>query len=254
MTESSKSGRINESSTNSRVKTVLAVFVVAAGVVILVMLGFWQLERGAEKRNIKMEYDSRINKTPLEDLSMMLDVDRFEFFRVSVTGVYIPGRQIFLDNRILNGQPGFDVITPLRITGTNMHVLVNRGWIPWGQDRNNPPQVETPEGSQHIEGVLKHPADDYYTLEETSPTIDQVIWQNLDVAQYRKITGFTLQDMIIRLSPESDAGGFVREWPGYDSKWIARHRGYAIQWFSLAFVLVIVSIATLVRRKRTVDN
>ena len=48
-----------------------------------------------------------------------------------------------------------------------------------------------------------------------------------------------MQPLVLELDP-AGGGGFVRAWPAYEDSWIQRHHGYALQWFSLALVLLVV--------------
>ena len=58
------------------------------------------------------------------------------------------------------------------------------------------------------------------------------------------------KSVVLDLDPADSSGsGFVRAWPGYEDAWIARHRGYALQWFSLAIVLVIIYVVLQVRTR-----
>ncbi|KAA3625031.1 MAG: SURF1 family protein [Proteobacteria bacterium] len=233
------------------VATFAALFGLVAGLTLLVSLGFWQLERGAEKAAIRAEYESRTAMPPIRMRAERIDPELFEFYRVEVEGVYRPEYQVLVDNRIRNGRPGYGVITPLRLSGSDMHVLVDRGWIPWNADRTVLPDVPTPEGMQHVSGVLKRPPTDYYTLEKSKPGVADAVWQNLDLDHYRNVKSIKLQDLVVLLSPESGAGGFARNLPEYTDDWVARHRGYAVQWFGLAGVLLIVFLVLAMRRDRT---
>lgn len=227
---------------------------VALMLYLLISLGFWQLQRGAEKAAIKADYEARVDRDPVALEGAMLDPERFEFYPVDVLGEYVPEHQILVDNRIRNGRPGYGVITPFRLSGSNMHVLVDRGWIPWNPDRSVLPDVPTPAGRQRVTGILKLPARDFYTLEGSRPGSDQRVWQNLDMDHYRQLKDFELQELIILLSPESPAGGFERDLPNYPDQWIARHRGYALQWFGLALVLVIACSILVLRSRRGADD
>jgi surfeit locus 1 family protein len=56
---------------------------------------------------------------------------------------------------------------------------------------------------------------------------------------------------VLRLSAK-ESGGFVRQWPLPGGQAVNRHRGYALQWFAMALVLVGVFLA-MVRRERKSD-
>lgn len=216
---------------------------------VLLSLGFWQLQRGAEKATMKAAYEQRIAEAPIEVGSRLLSESSFEFFRAQITGEYEPQNQIFEDNRIHSGRPGYHVFTPFQIAGTEVRILVNRGWIPWGTDLTRAPDIETPTGEVALSGTLKAPTRGFFTLEDKKPVAQVKIWQNLDLEHYQSLHDFALQPMVLLLSPKSPYGGFIREWPVYTDTWIARHRGYAIQWFAMALVLVVVFLWATIKRK-----
>jgi surfeit locus 1 family protein len=227
----------------------LLVALVVAALAVLISLGMWQLRRAAEKAAIRDAFETRSAAAPLRLGAERLDPVEHEFFRVAAKGTWQPRDQILIDNQVRQGQPGYRVMTPLKLKGADMSVLVDRGWIPWGPSRQVVPMAPAPEGEVTVEGLLRLPATDFYTLEKSAPGPGQPVWQNLDMARYRELTGLVLQDLIVVMSPESGGGGFARDWPKYTDAWIARHRGYALQWFGLAAVLVVVVVAAVLRRR-----
>lgn len=220
---------------------------VCVGTAILLHLGFWQLERGTEKQAIKEALDSRIDQEPLKLRGQQLDVAKDQFYRAEVSGFFEHQREVLIDNRIVNGQGGLNVITPLKIDGIERRVLVNRGWIPWSFDRTRYAEYERPMERVVLSGLLVHPAQDYYSLDSSLPDPKQKVWQNLDLSFFEPLRGIQVEPLVLWL-PEDPASGFRREWPQYNDEWAARHRGYALQWFGMAAVLVIIYLVALVRR------
>ncbi len=226
-------------------------FAVIAGLFCgLLSLGFWQLQRGAEKAQIQEAYQTRTKEPALAVQSTLLDPQSFEYYRAQASGTWDARQTILIDNRIVDGRPGYHVITPLVVDGIGTRLLVNRGWIPWPADRGNPPTIEAPRGTVAVTGLLKKPADDFYTLESEPPRLDQPVWQNLDMQAFRDQVEYPLQPMILLLDADAD-GGYLRRWPVVKDEWIARHRGYALQWFGLAAALLVLSILLLVRSTRS---
>jgi surfeit locus 1 family protein len=75
----------------------------------------------------------------------------------------------------------------------------------------------------------------------------QLVWQNMDMARYRAAVPFPVQPVVVLLDPESNAGGFTREWSRLNAG-IAVHQGYAFQWFMLAVGLVVIYFFMSLRR------
>ena len=68
-----------------------------------------------------------------------VEAREFEFRRVEARGAYVPDSTVLLDNRIHAGRVGYEVVMPLRLGDSRMHVLVNRGWIAGTGDRTRLP-------------------------------------------------------------------------------------------------------------------
>jgi surfeit locus 1 family protein len=218
---------------------------------LLISLGFWQLNRAHEKLTIQRAFLERGSAEPVALGNELLDPTQHHFRRAEAHGVFEPQFQILLDNRVHRGRAGYHVLTPLRVDGSNTRILVDRGWISWGDDRQRLPEIDTPTTRLRVTGRLIRPHDTYFTLQDDSAlTGVGTVWQNLDLDRYRKLVGVPMQPLVLNLDAgDPQVGGFVREWPTYHDAWIDRHRGYAFQWFSLAAALVIIYIVVNIRRR-----
>jgi surfeit locus 1 family protein len=160
-----------------------------------------------------------------------------------------------LDNRVHHGIAGFFVITPLRLSSSDVRVMVNRGWLPWGETRDPLPTIEMPQGMQKITGIATVPSEQTFTLGEPGPLrkSQPSLWPYLNFERFRKEVPFPVQPVVVLLSPESDAGGFTREWSRLEAG-IAVHQGYAFQWFALAAGMLFIFILLSRRTKVPRDN
>lgn len=109
-------------------------------------LGNWQSERAQSKRALQARYDMALTPPPLHMGIAALALEDVLYHRVEVEGEFDPANTILLDNRVYNGAAGYHVLTPLKIAGSSLSVLVNRGWIAPGPLRANPPVPVTPVG------------------------------------------------------------------------------------------------------------
>lgn len=229
--------------------------VTAALLTAFVGLGLWQLDRAAQKREIQERFEQQTRMPPVELDGGRLDPQAWDFRRVSVRGEYESGYQILLDNKIYRGQAGYHVLTPLRISGSQQRILVNRGWVSWGADRRRLPEAPAASGEVVLSGRLRMPQTGYFTLEKQLPTALGSVWQGLDLAHYAEVAGIPVLPVILELAPAAeDPAGLVRSWPEYRDSWIARHHGYALQWFSLAAALVVIYLAVNIRRPGAGDR
>lgn len=188
-------------------------------------LGHWQLGRAEEKRAKQADFDVAATLPALEIAA--LPVSAPPFSRVRVTGQFAAAYQVYLDNRLLQGQPGYHVIVPLAYPGGV--VLVNRGWLAAASDRAIRPDAPLISQRVTLEGLLV-PAQSRY-LELSEQGVTGSVWQNLSLARYRDWYRGDLPDrMLLQTSPADD--GLLRDWPRPDSG-VERHRGYAVQWFAM---------------------
>ncbi len=208
---------------------------------LFVYLGYWQLQRADEKRQLQEEYDTRASDAVVKIEPRVQRAEDLRFYRVTVKGHYETDYQILVDNRVHHGVAGYYVVTPLHIEGGKVRVLVNRGWIPLGESREHLPRIDTPEGPQVVDGIAAVPATHFFRLAEEAPMSDdgQTVWQHLDLKRYAASVPFPLQPVVILLDSASPAGGFTREWRRLDTG-IVVHQGYAFQWFALAAALLMI--------------
>lgn len=199
-------------------------------------LGQWQLNRASQKAALQASLDRQAAQPVLAnaDLAEATDFAAFKDRRVQLTGQWQAAQTVYLDNRPMNQRPGFWVMTPLQLDGSDKAVLVQRGWIPRDfQDRSRLAPIETPIGTFRLQGRMAPAPGKLY---EFSGAQAGPIRQNLDIAAFRLETGLPLlQAVVIQDGPASD--GLLREWPAPDAG-LDRHYGYAFQWFGLCALVV----------------
>ena len=162
--------------------------------------------------------------------------------RVSVAGSFVTQHTVFLDNKIRHKQPGYEVVTPLRLEGSAEHVLVNRGWVAAPPTRDVLPAVRTPPGTVRVEGVALERLPRLLAKGEAKGKVRQT----LDVEGFAAETGLALQRRIIEQhSPADD--GLLREWARPDAG-VEKHESYALQWYSLAALAAILGVVFSFRK------
>lgn len=214
-----------------------------------VALAFWQIDRAQEKRELQSQYDRRASDPPIPLGNARRSVKELQFFRVQARGTYENEYQILWDNRIHHGVAGYHVITPFRIAGGETRVLVNRGWVPMGPDREHPPATNPPRGTVTITGIAVVPRPEF-SLGDLDPLNRRgvTVWQWLDLDRYKRTVGWPMEPIVILLDPQSP-GGYVREWERLDTG-VAMHEGYAFQWFMLAATTLVLYVVLMMREVR----
>ena len=158
----------------------------AVAMVVALSLGNWQVRRAEEKQALQARSDHRGRGATLQVSSRRVEVTDVEYARVSMRGGFLPQHTILIDNRVHQGVVGYDVLTPVRIEGGELCVLVNRGWIAAGPRRDVLPKFPTPAGPQSIEGIAVDPGGRYFEFgadhaagKKTAAAVEPV-WQNLN--------------------------------------------------------------------------
>ncbi|HKC30119.1 MAG TPA: SURF1 family protein [Burkholderiales bacterium] len=217
----------------------LAAAACAAGIA----LGSWQARRGEEKRALGAELDQALKAAPIEISTTPVENKNLILKRVAARGEFVAERTLFLDNKIRHGRVGYEVITPFRLSRSALHVLVNRGWVEASPSRDVLPQVRTPAGETRVEGLALERLPHALQLKENT---QGRVRQNVDLGAFAADTGLALQPIVIE--QRSDSGdALLREWPRPDAG-IERHEGYALQWYSLAALAVVLALVLSFRR------
>lgn len=209
------------------------------GIALGLRLGLWQWERGEQRTALHESTQARGRMPPLGAGDLPADPGELEPLLqrpVVLRGEWVAGRTVFLDNRQMNGVPGFYVVTPLKVQGTGAVVLVQRGWVQRNFERREAlPSVQTPAGVVEVRGRLAPPPAKLYDFdtEEKGP-----IRQNLDLTRFRAETGLPLAPFSVQQSgPASE--GLLRQWPQAGSG-AEKNYGYAFQWWAIAAVIAIL--------------
>lgn len=225
---------------------------------VLVTLGFWQLGRAAEKRDMQAMYAERAKRPPLtldaERWAMIYAGDEtggLTYRRVEMRGRFDGARQYLLDNRTRNGIAGFEVLTAFTPEGAAGGLMVNRGWVALQESRAALPEVSVPAGSLRITGFVDAARKPLPLLGESGYEGGKwpKIVQRIDLEEMAKGLGYPLLPVVVLLNEDAPAG-FARDWKPYYGIPASRHQGYAVQWFALAMALVIIYLVVNTRRIR----
>lgn len=212
-------------------------------------LGRWQLNRADEKREM-IETQLRRAAEPVVELPARLeDPVEWRYRKVRFAATPLAARQFLLDNQTREGRVGFNVLTAFKAADGGL-VLVDRGWIPLGADRSDPPEVSISEIPMQLEGSIYVPYGKPFALggiddgEFGWPRIIQF----LDFETLGRRLGAPLRPFIVRLAPSSPHG-YLRTWR-ITSVSPDKHLAYAFQWFALSAATFAVFFVLAMRRRR----
>lgn len=215
---------------------------------VLIGLGFWQLSRMEQKQ---LEQASRVEKMSLPPLELTGSdqVQRdVEFRQVSVHGRFDSRYTIYIDNKVHNGQVGYQIVMPLQLAGTDEAILVNRGWIKAAQTRDVLPGVPPTPGEVKVTGMAKVATKDVASLGLANRAGDSwpalVRW--VDIQELQADIPYKLMPFVL-LETSGTNDGLLREWR-FSGSPPEKNLSYAVQWFSLAAALLIIYVVVNTHR------
>lgn len=214
----------------------------------LLALGFWQLDRADQKRKLINQYRGDKGSVVIRLNAGMRSAGDLEYQLASSVGHYDSAHQLLLDNRVHEGQAGYQVLTPFILRNSEVAVLVNRGWLPLGRSRDQLPDVAVSETQRTVTGRLKLPPAEVFMLGEEEPRqawpyrVQRIHIQSLSEELQRVLLPFVL------LLDNDQPDGYLRDWQPMVGFGPERNVGYAVQWFGLAAALMIVYLTVNSRR------
>jgi surfeit locus 1 family protein len=205
-----------------------------AGSLLTFRLGFWQLDRAAQKLAWQSSIAERGQLPALQTQDLAAAGADAQLNRhVHLRGHWLADKTVFLDNRPMQGRVGFFVVTPLQLEGRSQAVLVQRGWAPRdAQDRSRLPPAPTPAGLVEVEGRLAASPSRLY---EFSTAASGPIRQNIAVDSFAPDIDLLPLTVVQLASATED--GLLRDWPAVDAG-LQKNYGYAFQWFALCALIL----------------
>lgn len=214
---------------------------------LFVSLGFWQLDRAAQKEDLERLFAADAAYEALSEVD-----DPVPFQRLRTRGRYLTDRQILIDNIVRDGRLGYLVITPLEVQFGEPLLLVNRGFVDRASLDNrgiklnvqaerievrglagNLPRVGIRGGAGFESAGAEWPRIAVYpTLEEAAAELDS-----------------ELMPWVLLLGPE-EPNGFGRDWQPAQSGPMT-HYGYAFQWFAMAVAVIAIAVWQLAKSRRS---
>jgi len=206
---------------------------------VVISLGFWQLDRAEEKRQLQDLFEHRQLAGPvaLEALNTQADL---RYQPVTLRGEFVNEKAVLLDNRIYQGRFGYEIITPFRLVDSKTMVLVNRGWLEGDISRRSLPAIKAIAGEIALIGEVYVPQGDVMLLADESASGWPRVMQSLNIEALQKEFEQTLFPYSVRIKQISAAS--------YTPNWVVvnlqpeKHTGYAVQWFAMAVALLVIGL------------
>jgi surfeit locus 1 family protein len=209
-------------------------------------LGFWQIQRADEKTNMLIAQKRQQSLKPVQWTKEHKLPLQYE--RIQLEGNYLP--QVFLlDNQHYQHQFGYDALSPLELADGSV-IMIDRGWIHGDNTRRIFPKVKIPKDLVQLHGSVYFPSKNQWVLGLVLEKKENktVILERFDEQLVSQLLQKAVYPFIIRLDKQ-DTHGFVREWETVSMP-PQRHLAYAVQWFAMAGVLLIIFVALNLKKKK----
>ena len=213
---------------------------VIVGMIILVRLGFWQLDRRDQRLAYNGMVVERWKQEPynLNSSSLPDDLSELNFRRVQIEGEFDYNNEILLKNQTVNGSPGVILVTPL-VYKQGQAVLVSRGWVP--QRASSPEEAAQFVEPEHVPVIgVVHESELLPSGEAPPvPTSSRREWFRIYIDAIQPQMPYTLMPVFIEQMPEEGRSANAlpfREEPWRQLKDPGMHLSYAIQWFLFSVI------------------
>ena len=210
---------------------------------LMVALGFWQLQRASEKAELSAAWEVRQQQAPVP-VAELWDAPgtALAYLPVSLRGSFLEEEYFLLDNRILGGRFGYEVLGIMRLEGSGGLVLVNRGWIAGDPARLELPEVPPVDGQVVVAGtVYVAPGVPYLLVEQQLQPGWPKLLQAIEMDKVSPALGRLADDPVfpypVRLA-QGQPGALAVDWQVVNVS-PDKHRAYAVQWFTMAAVLLM---------------
>ena len=208
----------------------------------LILLGNWQMARLVWKTELIERIETRLAAPimPLPPAAKWPSLEQalYEYRRVQLTGRFDHSKEQYWYARSKQGAVGVHVITPFQLTD-GASVLVNRGFVP--QEKRDPKTRLSGQikGQVQLSGLLHWSGQRKWFNPPDEP--EHNFWFVRDVAGMAKNIGLQAAPFFVDVD-NMPAPAFYA-WPLGGQTHIDlpnRHLGYALTWYGLALVLVII--------------
>jgi cytochrome oxidase assembly protein ShyY1 len=241
--------RLKLLSISFKFKGLIVLIVTIACMALTAALGIWQWSRAQHKWALEESVEQMRTLPALTQEAYLALSDPLQALhrRVMLQGTWMPEETLFLDNRPMNSQAGFWVITPFKLNASES-VLVQRGWIPRNAyDRTQLPPFETPLGEESIEVRISEGPSQMFDLgepqQEGFKSIEDArslhIRQNVEIHAFAKERGLKLMGHVIQIG--SNSQGLLRDW-AVPASTAYKNVGYTVQWFAMSLMMAALYI------------
>lgn len=221
--------------------------IAVAAAALFVRFGLWQVGRLRERQARNAVIAEQQRSTPIPLAALPRDTAAAHYRPATVSGQFDYEHELVVTSRTRRGSPGVDLITPVRIAGTDTAVLVNRGWV-YSPDGGTVDRARWREGDRaRVTGYVEMYSPD---AGATRTAVDPRIVRRVSRQEIAAKVPYPVAPYyLVSLGDSASAAAAHparREIPALDD---GPHRSYAVQWFCFA-AIALGGAAAVVWRER----
>ncbi len=226
-------------------RNVLAALIAIVVATLCFRLGFWQLERLAQRRALNDRVESRMRGDTVSLAQLPADSTR-RFRLVRLSGTFDFDQELVLTGRSRDGSPGVHIITPLRRGPGARAVLVNRGWIYSPDAATARLEAWRAERDTVVIGYVDlFPPAAGPVRSQSHPRA----WRRLDADTLRATLPYEVEPLVVVALAERLGGDSTPVRLPLPALGEGSHQSYAVQWFAFG-VIALVGVGTLIWEDR----
>ena len=216
--------------------------------IVLIVLGSWQVQRLQWKNDLIETRTARVGAAPVEiaeALAAADDLADIEYRPVTVSGELRNDRAMTLLNRVHDNRVGGHLIVPLELESGLGTVMIDRGWMSLPAL-----QAFTANGGEAVtlDGYVRLYTAPGYFMPENEPAANNWFFMHegemLAAAKLSGPVGFYVQ-----AGPKATPPGGYPVGSVPDVNLRNSHLEYAVTWYALAAVLVVIFVIFHWKRK-----
>ena len=221
--------------------------------VLFARLGAWQLSRLDERQAHNVLLEARLADTVAAFASLPPDTAAGHYRRGRAAGSYLYDREVVWAPRMRRGSPGVNFLTPLRISGSDTVLMVNRGWA-YSPDARSVEfarwrEADSARVTGYVETWTQECGDSAGAAFPGSCGDSSArALRRLDRSAVERLVGKPVYPYLLMQTSDSalradSVPARVGE-PVLDE---GPHRGYAFQWFAFALIALVGGSALAIR-------
>ncbi len=219
---------------------------------LLFNLGLWQASR-AEEKQLRLDKIAAMVGNDRLSLQQLLSQKNKNDLPVAIQGKFNNEQILLLDNQTNQGRLGYRVLQVFNVLNTDRAVLINMGWVEGSINRTVLPQLSTFPGQITINGNVRIIEKGIVLQQQT---YQQVQWplriQQIEINEISQLFNTKLLPFVIYLDTKEEIG-YKKNWQPIVMP-PQKHLGYAVQWFSLAFVWLALMIWASYKQQNKLQN